>query len=261
MNIRLSISIALLTVALFSSVSAQRTVMSGRVIEVATGDTMVVQTTQAKFTVKLQFVDAPESTQPLYELVKTHLSNFVRDKEVVFELKSLSDGTHRSKVLLRDVDLSLQLLRDGAVWYSVPDATAQQADEKTLYLNAESMAKSEKRGVWGVVGLKPAYELRLERERALAEKLAAERKKWLESALALMKFNEPAVGMNYFSFESLCSPAQSGDRTYTFDSKGGQSISKSLVWTKDRDETKCYGTFDFDLNMKLTNITRSSTAQ
>ncbi|MEO8573439.1 MAG: hypothetical protein ABI481_05675 [Pyrinomonadaceae bacterium] len=226
--------------------------------EVLTGDTIVVQTTQAKFTLKLQYADAPEGTQPLFSVVKTHLSDFVFQKTVSFELKAVSAGTHHSKIFLDGVDLSLQMLRDGAVWYAVPDAAYQAADERILYLDAEAKAKAEKRGVWGIAGIKPAYELRLQREKELQEKLEAERKKWLESALAMIKYSEPAVGMDYFSFESLCSPSQSGDSSTTHDFGRGVEISKSLVWTSEREETGCYGSFSFDERRKLTYISRSS---
>ena len=256
----LAVSVLLLLVS-SPAAYTQKTAMSGTVTEVLSGDTMVVQTTQAKFTIKLQYADAPEIEQPLHVIIKNHLSRFVLNKEIGFELRSLSDGTHRSKIVIGGMDLSMQMLRDGAVWYSVPDGSSHAADEKNAYLEAEALARNEKRGVWGVVGLKPAYELRLERERLLKEQLEAERKQWLESALAMAKFSEPAVGMDYFSFESLCSPAQSGDRSSTFESSSGVSISKSLVWTKERDETKCYGSFSFDVRRKLTSILRSDSVK
>ena len=239
----------------FSTSFAQRT-FTGNVTEVLNGDTFIVETRLAKFTVKLQFVDAPEESQPLYTQIKDHLSRYVLNKQISFDLSTISNGVTSSRVWLNGTDLSVQMLRDGAVWYTVPDGSSQNAEERATYLESEKLAKEEKRGVWSVADIKPAYELRLARQKALKEKLDAERKKWLESALASIRYNEPTIGMPIFSFDSLC-PTASGDYVTTRQSKYGMSIYKSLVWTNEREKSQCWGDFEFDESLRLVNIRRA----
>jgi hypothetical protein len=64
------------------------------------------------------------------------------------------------------------MLRDGAAWYSTSTESAILASEQQIYQESEASAKSEKRGVWGIPGLKPAWEFRIDKMNAAA---AAER--------------------------------------------------------------------------------------
>jgi endonuclease YncB( thermonuclease family) len=234
--------------------------MTGSVVEVLGTDTIAVveETRNTRFVLKLQFVDGPEHTQPLYDVVKNHLTKLALNKLVFFEMNSLSTGLVNSRVTLNGTDLSLQMLRDGAAWYSVPYSNSHRADERAVYLETETQAKNEKRGVWGIAGIRPAYELRAEREKAEQERLDKAWKEYIASAIAMAKFSEPAIGMHYFSFKRLCEarPAR-GDYTSNRETRYGTTIYKSLVSSEERERTGCWGDLHFDENLRLTSMGKS----
>jgi hypothetical protein len=81
------------------------------------------------------------------------------------------------QVTFGGVDASGQMLRDGAAWFDLSDKDNQSVSDTENYLALENAAKQEKRGVWGVEGLKPSWEFRAEQEKAKtmqAQKLAEE---------------------------------------------------------------------------------------
>jgi endonuclease YncB( thermonuclease family) len=137
----------------------------GRVVEVVDGKTAVIQVpTGGKITVVLQFIEIPEAEQPLRQTVKEHLENLVLGKTVEVMPRRILSNASVGQVFLNGVDISQQMLRDGAAWYALPEKSAQDAGESELYQTTEAQAKTEKRGVWGVEDLKPAWEFRAEKE-------------------------------------------------------------------------------------------------
>ena len=60
-------------------------------------------------------------------------------------------------------DVALQMLRDGAAWHVSPEQSGQKASESDAYEYHQPQAKLENRGVWGVKGLKPAWQFRAEK--------------------------------------------------------------------------------------------------
>ncbi|MEP6925877.1 MAG: thermonuclease family protein [Pyrinomonadaceae bacterium] len=141
-------------------------IIRGQVTNVLDGRTITVETpANAKFTVQLQFIEVPESKQPLAAVVKGHLEKLVLGKTVQLRVRSLAQEKQlSSRVLISSIDLSEQLLRDGAAWYAVLEKDLQDSKESEIYQAAESAAKSEKRGVWGIEGLKPWWELQATKE-------------------------------------------------------------------------------------------------
>lgn len=156
----------------------------GRAVEVVDGKTIVIETpTRNRVTIVLQFIEIPEAEQPLYQIVKEHLQAMVLDKNVEYVPRGLTQKKAIGQVFLNKVDLSQQLLRDGAAWYSLPEKDSQEAGEREFYQLNEGQAKLEKRGVWSIESLKPAWEFRAEKEeikkqqeRAKLEEIAAQNK-------------------------------------------------------------------------------------
>ena len=135
---------------------------AGRVVEVVDGKTCVVELPSGKLTVVLQYIEVPDPEQPLHDTVKAHLTNLVLDKKI--ELMPLGVIKNRTigRLYVKGVDVSQQMLRDGAAWYSVAERSGQDEDESLVYQDNENQARSEKRGVWGVADLKPVWEYRAE---------------------------------------------------------------------------------------------------
>lgn len=156
----------------------------GRAVEVIDGKTIVIETpSRNRVTIVLQFIEIPEAEQPLYQTVKEHLQAMVLDKNVEYVPRGLTRMKAIGQVYLNKVDLSQQLLRDGAAWYSLPEKDSQEAGEREFYQLNEGQAKLEKRGVWSIETLKPAWEFRAEKEeirkqkeRAKLEEQAAQNK-------------------------------------------------------------------------------------
>lgn len=165
--------LVILTLTLTFSAFSQRR-FSGKVIEVINGKTAIVQMSNGgKLTIVLQYIEIPEPDQPLHQVVKDHLEKLILNRFVEINPRGLSgNATTVGQIFLKDVDISRQMLRDGAAWFAIKQNGGQSPAESANYQSYESLAKSEKRGVWGIEGMKPAWEFRAAKEEA---RQAAER--------------------------------------------------------------------------------------
>ncbi len=148
---------------------------AGMVTEVIDGRTCVVQMSGRKVTVVLQYIEIPDPAQPLYQTVKDHLQKLVLGKTVEFLPRIVMKDRTAGQLLIKGVDISQQMLRDGAAWYSIPEQSGQDPAESLVYIDNESQAKAEKRGVWSRTDLQPSWEFR-------AEQAAIQRRKDAEAA-------------------------------------------------------------------------------
>ena len=165
MNRRIILPTFLLLFVCASSVSAQMTV-AGEVIEVVDGKTVIISIPTGKVKAELQFVEVPEEGQPYHEIVKEHLSVMVLGKVVEYRAQTIFKNRTVGRMLLNGVDVSQQLLRDGAAWHIPANVSGQGRFEFDIYSSTEKEARDEKRGVWSIAGLKPAWEVRAERAAA-----------------------------------------------------------------------------------------------
>lgn len=150
-------------IALSQTAFSQRK-LSGKVTEIIDGKTAVVRIgTSANLTLVLQYVEIPEAEQPLNAVVKQHLSNLLLGKTVQFLPRGVVDSKTVAQVFIGDVDVSQQLIRDGAAWFAAAEKTEKSGAEVERYLANEALAKAEKRGVWSIEGMKPAWEFRAEK--------------------------------------------------------------------------------------------------
>jgi endonuclease YncB( thermonuclease family) len=136
--------------------------LSGKVTEIIDGKTVVVEIPNGKVTVVLPYIEIPEPEQPLYKAVKDHLQALVLNKTVEFMPRGVVKDKTFGKLFVKGVDVSQQMIRDGAAWYSVPEKSSQDEAESLLYQSNETQARNEKLGIWGAVNLKPSWEFRAE---------------------------------------------------------------------------------------------------
>ena len=179
LNLFLTLSLAMFVFAI--TTSAQRT-LSGEVIDVVDGKTVRLATQTGEIKVELQFIEVPEPGQDLHETVKDHLRSLAKGKVVAYRPLRLLRGRTIGRITVRGVDLSLQMIRDGAAWHVSSKSVGQDAAEYDVYQSMESTAKSEKRGLWSIPGLKPAWEVR-------AEKIAEARR--AEDAQSARRTHQP----------------------------------------------------------------------
>jgi endonuclease YncB( thermonuclease family) len=162
-NLKPIIFIVIVLVLTAISAYPQRA-FGGKVVEVIDGKTCVIEMANGRVVAVLQYIEIPEADQPLYDTVKAHLQGLILDKTVEFQPGGVKSDKTFGKLFVKGVDVSQQMLRDGAAWYSVPEKKGQNSAESLLYQNNETQAKTEKRGIWSVENLKPAWEYRAEKE-------------------------------------------------------------------------------------------------
>lgn len=151
--------------------------VNGKVVEIVDGKTVIIQMqNRSRIVAELQYIEVPETGQPLNQVAVEHLRGLVLDKVIEFRARGLRQTTTIGQLFLKDVDISQQMIRDGAAWYAVLEKSGQDAAESEIYESNEMQAKSEKRGIWAIDNLKPSWEIRAEAEenRRRAEKAAQE---------------------------------------------------------------------------------------
>lgn len=142
--------------------------LTGKVVEVLDGRTAVVEIgTDRKLTVVLQYVEVPEPEQPLYAVVKEHFSKLLLGKNAVVVARGIGEAKSAAQIFVDGVDVSQQMIRDGAAWFALPEKTEKSGAEIELYLSNEAQAKAEKRGVWSIENMKPAWQFRADKEARL----------------------------------------------------------------------------------------------
>ncbi len=149
------ISIASIVLIFSSTAFSQFLSTGGEVVDVIDGRTVIVAIPNGRVKVELQFIEVPEFGQQLYETVKGHLRNMLLGKSIEYRPRTLYSDRTVGRVTLKGVDVSQQLLRDGAAWHMPIAITGQDSLEFSIYASHESAAKNEKRGVWSLAGLSP----------------------------------------------------------------------------------------------------------
>lgn len=154
-------------VLILTAISAYpQSTFTGRVVDVIDGRTVLIEVPNARVKAVLQYIEVPEAEQSLFQTVKDHLSAMVLNQVVEFKPLGFNTETTVGRLTLKGVDVGQQMLRDGAAWHAVAERNGQAAPERAAYERNESQAKAERRGVWGVPDLKPAWEFRADKARA-----------------------------------------------------------------------------------------------
>jgi endonuclease YncB( thermonuclease family) len=155
---------------LFSVSPANALVLRGRVAEVRDGQSIVVINGGRKLTVFLEGVDAPELKQEFGDVAQQHLASLILDKGVEIDFDQLQGDHVVGRVFCNQVDIGLQVIRDGAAWYDKTSADSLTEGERGVYVEAEQAARNERRGIWENGSPMPPWEWR----RAEAAKVAVQ---------------------------------------------------------------------------------------
>ena len=138
---------ALAVLICFSAVAAAAT-LEAKVVEVTTGNTLVVSNTSRSVRIRLKAVVPPEAGQPFSEAARDHLRALVLDQTVMIDYTHLADGYLEARVILKGVDIGSQMLRDGVAWYEHATDYELTESDRELYAQCEQAARLEKRGLW-----------------------------------------------------------------------------------------------------------------
>ncbi len=168
--------VLLIPILVLTAESYSQSTLTGKVVKVLDGKTIVLEVSTGKLTAELQFVEVPEPEQPLYQTVREHLERLVLNKDVTFRSAGFAPGKAFGQIYVNSTDIALQMLRDGAAWHVNPEKSGQEAGESDAYEYHQTQARLEKRGVWGVAGMRPAWEFRAEKfQRERDARIASER--------------------------------------------------------------------------------------
>ncbi len=139
---------------------ANAVVLRGVVSEVTDGESMVIISNRQKLTVVLKGVDAPELAQAFGDVARQHLASLILNKPVEVDFSELTAGHVVGKVICNQVDIGLQLIRDGVAWYDRKSLDNLTEPERGGYVAAEQAARRDLRGLWQDGTQMPPWEWR-----------------------------------------------------------------------------------------------------
>ena len=122
--------------------------LQAKVVQVESGNTIVVSNINRPLRIRLKAVMPPESGQAFSDAARDHLKALVFDKAVFVEYTHLANGYLEAKVLLNGIDIGSQMLRDGVAWYDLASSYELSENDRALYAQCEQAARNEKRGLW-----------------------------------------------------------------------------------------------------------------
>ncbi len=136
--------------------------ITGRVVGVADGDTIIVlDADKVQHKIRLAGIDAPEKKQPFGNRSKESLSALAFDKTVNVETgKRDRYGRQIGKVLVNGRDVNLVQVERGMAWFYRQYQRDQSPNDRRLYEAAEDAAKAGKRGLWRDADPVPPWEFR-----------------------------------------------------------------------------------------------------
>jgi endonuclease YncB( thermonuclease family) len=140
----LTITTALLCLPLLAGAAT----LQAKVVQVDSGNTLVVSNINRPLRIRLKAVMPPESGQAYSEAARDHLKALVLDKAVFVEYTHLAGGYLEAKVVLNGIDIGSQMLRDGVAWYDLASSYELSESDRALYVQCEQAARNEKRGLW-----------------------------------------------------------------------------------------------------------------
>jgi len=127
---------------------ANAATLQAKVVQVESGNTLVVSNTNRPLRIRIKAVSPPESGQAFSEAAREHLKLLVLDKPVFVVYTHLADGYLEAKIILNGIDIGSQMLRDGVAWYDRASGYQLTQSDRDLYEQCEQAARNEKRGLW-----------------------------------------------------------------------------------------------------------------
>ena len=152
----------LATLLLFVAGNLNASILQGKVVHVADGDTItVLDATNTQHKIRLQGIDAPEKAQAFGQKSKQSLSQLVHSKQVTVEFQK-KDKYDRSvgKVVLNGTDVCLEQIKLGMAWHYKHYESEQPKEDRETYAQAENAARTNAIGLWKDKQTIPPWEFR-----------------------------------------------------------------------------------------------------
>lgn len=147
-----------------ASTVATAATLSGYVVGITDGDTLVLLVDRQKYKVRVAGIDAPEKRQAWGEKSKTNLSRLAFNQPAVADCPKVDRwGRRICKVTVNAADIGLEQIKDGMAWWYRKYAKEQSADDQSAYESTELMAKLKRLGLWGDTNPVPPWDFRREK--------------------------------------------------------------------------------------------------
>jgi endonuclease YncB( thermonuclease family) len=141
--------------------AASADTLTGRVVDIADGDTLTLLVGRQPYKIQIAAIDAPERYQTWGDQSRTNLSRLTLNRTAVVNCSRLERWDHQScQVTVNGIDIGLQQIREGMAWWVRQDAHAQSAEDQSAYESAELMAKMRRLGLWGATNPVPPWTFR-----------------------------------------------------------------------------------------------------
>ena len=135
-----------LPLAVYSSGSAAS--LQGQVTEVTDGESFTLVSQKLPVKIRLIAIAAPAGEQAYAGVARQHLADLILKKFVVIRYSALQGEFLIGQVLLGDMDVGAQMIRDGVAWYNHKDERLLSEVEQKIYGQSQDAARSERRGLW-----------------------------------------------------------------------------------------------------------------
>lgn len=147
--------LACLAVATLGSACQDGDTFTGRVVGITDGDTLTVLRDGRPERIRLAGIDAPEAGQPFARRARQHLASLAGGREATVQVQ----GTDRygrlvARVVVGDVDVGLEQVRQGLAWHVTRDS------RDARLAAAEREARAARRGLWADGTARPPWEHR-----------------------------------------------------------------------------------------------------
>ena len=120
-------------------------IITGKVINIADGDTLVIQHGYDEIKIRLYEIDTPELDQPYGNEAKQALYDLAFNKTVTVTIETIDDyGRIVGKVYIRGLDVNAELIKQGHAW-----VFRKYAKDKSLY-DMEQAARQNQLGLWAL---------------------------------------------------------------------------------------------------------------
>jgi endonuclease YncB( thermonuclease family) len=119
-------------------------------VGISDGDTIRVLTSaKQQVRIRIAFIDAPKKSQAFGQRAKQAMSELVFGKDVELESHTVDRyGRLVAVVYVNGVDAGLELLKQGLAWVYEKYVGEAEPEIQTSYRDAQSVAQSEKLGLW-----------------------------------------------------------------------------------------------------------------
>ena len=139
----------LVSAFLFVTTEVLGSTLHGKVETVDEGDVLTVSNLNRLIKIRLLGIDAPERDQSFAEESRLHLADLVLNKFVVVHYTGLGqNGFILGRVVVDEMDVCAQMLRDGVAWYDAKNADRLSLQQQGTYVASEQAARTELRGLW-----------------------------------------------------------------------------------------------------------------